>query len=184
MNKATFLFGLRTLITGQGFKKVQPIGLREFCLASDGATLTTTLTTNPGFDMKGTSSKSIVLSWAASKVIATGLALQVPDDYDETNDHLKLRLKVMSAGAADTPTFSATAYVNGAATDLAPDATAAISATLGWVEFDLSDNSISAGDVLTIAITPAAHTTDAIDVFAAKLEYRSDLVFNDDSDGR
>ena len=184
MNKATFLFGLRTLITGQGFKKVQPISIRDFCLASDASTLTTTLTTNAGFDMKGTSSKSIVLSWAASKVVAVGLTVQIPDDYDATNDYLKLRLKVMSAGSADTPTFTAAAYVNGAATDLAPDASAAISATLGWVEIDLSSNSISPGDVLTITLTPAAHTTDAIDVFAAKLEYRSDLVFYSDSNGR
>lgn len=184
MNRATFLYNLRDLIVGQGFKKIQPISIREFCLASDGASLTTTLTTNPGFDMKGTSSKSIVLSWAASKVVAAGLAVQVPDDYDEAEDHLKLRLKIMSAGATDTPTFSATAYVNGAATDLAPSASAAISATLGWIEIDLSSNSISAGDVLTIAITPAAHTTDAIDLFAAKLEYRSDLVFYDNSNGR
>ncbi len=177
LNPGTFLKRAESIITGFGYKKVLPISLYDAHLESDGSPLTTSLGTNPGFDKKGTSSKHTVLTWAADKVVAAGVTFQIPDDYDQTQDELKFMIKVKSAGTTNTPTFTAAVYKNDSATDLAPDATAAISSTLAWVEFDLDGNSLVAGDNITIDITPGAHSSDAIDVFALKMEYRTDLVF-------
>lgn len=168
---------------GKGFLKNLAVSLYDFNLASSGAPLTTTLSTNPGFDKADTN--LTILSWAASKVVAAGLVIQVPDDYDSAKDHLKLKLKAAMGGATDVPTITAAAYSDSAGTtDLAPDATAALSATKAWVEIDLSSNSLSAGATITLALTPAAHTTDAINVYAAKVEYRSTLVYADRSSTR
>lgn len=181
-NPATLLSRFEKLITGYGFKKNVPISLYDFHLESSGAPLTTTLGTNPGFDKKGTSSKHTVLSWQAAKVVTAGIQVQVPDDYDETLDIFILKLKAVMSGSSDTPNFGAAAYKNEAAADLAPDDTADLSDTIAWVNVDLSGNSLAAGDNLTIDLTPEAHGSDSIDIFAAKLEYRSDLVYFDPDD--
>ncbi len=179
LNAGTFLKRTEGIITGFGFKVSKALSLYSFHLESSGAALTTTLGTNPGYDKKGTSSKHTVLSWQAAKVVAAGIQVQVPDDYDKDNDIFILKLKAVMSGSSDTPNFGAAAYKNEAATDLAPDDTADLSDTVAWVDVDLSGNSLVAGDNLTIDLTPEAHGSDSIDVFAAKIEYRSDLVYND-----
>ena len=183
MNPGTFLNRCGSILTGFGFKKNVPISLYDFHLESSGAPLTTTLSTNPGFDKKGTSSKHTVLSWQAAKVVAAGVQVQVPDDYDETLDIFILKLKARMDGGTDTATaLEAAAYKNAASTDLAPSNTADLTATAAWVNIVLSGNSLSVGDNLTIDINPEAHANDAVDVYAVKIEYRSDLVYFDPDD--
>lgn len=179
LNAGTFLKRTEGIVTGFGFKKNIPLSLYDFHLTSSGAPLTATIDTNAGYDKKGTSSKHTVLTWAAEKVVAAGITVQVPDDYDRDNDIFILKLKAVMSSDSDTPNFGAAAYKNEAATDLAPDDTADLSDTIAWVNVDLSGNSLVAGDNLTIDLTPEAHGSDSIDVFAAKIEYRSDLVYND-----
>ncbi len=182
-NPGTLLSRFEKMITGFGFKKNIPVSLYDFHLESSGAPLTTTLSTDPGFDKKGTSTKHTVLSWEAAKVVAAGIQLQVPDDYDETLDIFILKLKARMDGGTDTTTaLEAAAYKNTASTDLAPDNTANLTATAAWVNVVLSGNSLSAGDNLTIDINPEAHGNDAVDVYAVKIEYRSDLVYFDPDD--
>lgn len=175
------LYKLRERVTqGQGFLKNQPVSLYDFHLASDGAPLTTTLTTNPGPDK--TDTNMTTLSWAASKVVTAGLNFSVPDDYDKAKDHLKLKLKAVMASTTDTPAIDAALYKDDdGATDLDPTISADLSDTLAWVEIDCSGQSLEAGDVLQINITPEAHTSDALNVYAAKWEYRSTLVYADRS---
>ncbi len=180
MNPGTFLSRCGSIITGFGFKKSIPISLYDFHLESSGAPLDTSLGTNPGFDKKGTSSKHTVLSWQAAKVVAAGIQVQVPDDYDETLDIFILKLKARMDGTDDTTTaFEVAAYKNAASTDLAPDNTDDLTSTAAWVNVVLSGNSLSAGDNLTIDLNPEAHANDAVEVFAVKIEYRSDLVYFD-----
>ncbi len=174
MNPGTFLSRCGSIITGFGFKKNIPVSLYDFHLESSGAPLTTTIDTNAGFNKKGTSSKHTVLTWAATKVVAVGLQVQVPDDYDETLDIFILKLKAVMGGTSDTPNFGVAAYKNEASTDLAPDDTADLSDTIAWVEVDLSGNSLVAGDNLTIDLTPKTQGSKSIDEFDAKLEHRSD----------
>lgn len=179
MNPGTFLSRCGSILTGFGFKKNIPLSLYDFHLTATAAALTTDIGTNAGLDKKGTSSKHTVLTWAAGKVVAAGITVQVPDDYDETLDIFILKLKAAMASTTDTPNIGAAAYKNEAATDLAPDDTADLSDTIAWVNVDLSGNSLKMGDNLTIDLTPEAHGSDSIDVFAAKIEYRSDLVYFD-----
>lgn len=182
MNPGTFLKRTEGIITGFGFKKSIPLSLYSFHLTSDGSQLTVILDTNAGYDKKGTSNtKHTVLTWAAGKTVAAGIQVRVPDDYDKDNDIFILKLKAVmgSTTGPDTPNFGAAAYKNEASTDLAPSDTDDLSDTIAWVDIDLSGNGLVAGDNLTIDLTPETHGSDAIDIFAAKIEYRSDLVFND-----
>ena len=167
------------IVTGAGLKREKVLALRDFHLDSDGATLTITLSTNPGWIKAGTN--MTVLSWAASKVVVAGFDFTLPADYDKTNDYLKLKLKFKMAGSTDTPTVAVAAYADSApTTDLAPTALTALSDTATWKEIVLSSNGLEAGDVIHLAITPGTHGTDAIEVYGNPiLEYKSDLVAYD-----
>jgi hypothetical protein len=181
---ADFLKKCRIFIRqGEGFLKNIPIDIHNFCLGADGALLTTTLSTNPGFVAVDTNILSF--SWAADKVVAAGLVVQIPDDYDSSKDHFKLLMKAKMGGTTNTATaITAAAYKNESTTDLAPDQTADLTDDPEWVEIDLSGNSLVAGDNLSIKLTPEAHGTDAIYVTAAKLEYGSTLVYADQNGSR
>lgn len=181
LNPGTFLSRLDQIITGNGFKRSIQIPVHDFFLSSSGAPLTTTLTTNPGFDIFETN--LVGLAWAAGKVVKGGFIFHVPDDYDKSNDYLKIRIKALMAGSTDTPSIDATVYEDSVpATDLDPTKSGALSASAAWIEIDLSDNGLQAGDVLTINLFPEAHTSDAVEVYAVKMEYASDLVFYDNDD--
>lgn len=177
MNLQTAALGesVDMVVPGHGFYREKILPLRDFHLDADGATLTTTTSTNPGWTKVGTNMTG--LAWAASKQVACGYDFAVPDDYDALKDKLIVKLKLKMAGATDTPTVTVAAYSDAASTtDLAPTALTALSATATWKEIDLSDNSIAAGDVIHFNLTPeAAHTTDAIELYGIKLKYKSDL---------
>ena len=181
---ADFLKKCRIFIRqGEGFLKVQPIPLLTVCLASSGAPLTTTTTTNPGPAMVDTN--QIALHWDATLVVAAGLKFQVPDDYDSAKDHLKLRMKgKMSGSTAVTTGIDALVYKNTSTTDLNPTKSAYLTATDSWVEIDLSGKSLVAGDTLQVNIFPEAHATDAVNLKQLKWEYRSTLVFADHNGSR
>ncbi len=175
VNAGKHLEQLKQIVPGDGFKVVKPISYREFHLASDGATLTTTISTNPGWDKLGTNMTG--LAWAAAKVVAAGITLQIPDDYDEDADSCIFRLKAKMSGSADTPNFGVAAYLDSApTTDLAPDDTVDLSDTVAWVDVNLSGNSFVAGDIVQLAITPESHGTDAIEIYGQQIEYKSCIV--------
>ena len=164
---------------GNGIIVRKPLSVYDVHLQSTGAALTTTLTTNPGYDKVSTNLTA--LSWAAGVVVEAGLHLLVPTDYDKTLDELKLRLRARMAGATDTPSIDAKVWKDSAATtDLNPTKTAALGASLAWVELDLSGKSLSYGEGLQFALFPEAHGTDAVEVLAMELEYRSMVVANDE----
>jgi hypothetical protein len=175
MSIANFLRKLKAQNTiGPGIRVERVLPIREFHLQSDGSTLTTTLTTNPGFDVFETN--LVGLTWAAAKVVPAGYTIQIPEDYDEDSDSLIVKIKCLMAGASDTPTIAVAAYVDDASTtDLGPDAITALSATATWKEIDLSGNSLTAGDIVQLKFTPAAHGSDAIEVYGMKMEYKSFL---------
>lgn len=179
MNAATFLHDTKRIVTGEGYLKSETVPIRDFNLASTGAELTTTLSTNPGWDNVDTNLN--VLSWAADKVIAGAIAVTVPDDYDASQDHFKLMLYAkMSGTTATTTALTATAYkATDSTTDLAPANTDDMTDSFQWLELDISGNSLSAGETIQFVITPEAHATDAIEILALKREYRSCLVYFD-----
>jgi len=175
MNPGTFLKNSERIVTGKGFKRDIPISLYEAHLESDGSVLTTTLSTNPGFGKSGTN--MTILTWAAGKVVEGGLSIQLPEDYDESNDHCILKLLAKSAGT-DVPSIDAKVYHQDATTtDLDPTKSDALSTTLAWVEIDLSGNDFQGGDVIQVVLFPEAHNNHAVEVWAIKLQIKSDLVY-------
>lgn len=183
MNPGTFLQQAKDIISGNGFLRRMPLALSDFRLASTGAALTTTISTNPGWDLFDTN--IIGLTWAAAKVVPAGICITLPKDYDESQDYCRLVLRAKMGGSTDTPGIDATAYhEDDGATDLDPTISADLSTTLTDVFIDLSGNSFSAGDHITVAPFPETHGTDAVQVYGASLEYRSTLVYFDKDSAR
>lgn len=181
MNPKSLLRRLDQLITGDGFWRDVQIPLRDFHLESSGATLTTTIDTNPGWDKEGTNLTT--LTWAADKVVEAGLNVLLPGDYDETKDEISVWVLAKMSGDTDTPTVTVEAFTHRASdTDLAPDAIAALSDEYEWREVDLDGNSLRANDLVHLTFVPAAHTTDAVHIAAVTLRYRGDLVIYDKSE--
>lgn len=191
MDQFNFLKMLQGIVSGDGVLVEKSMSLRDFNLFSDGSSLTTTTSTNPGF-AKG-ETNATVLSWAATKVIAAGLEVRIPFDYDESQDVFELHLQAGMGGSTDTPGFTANAYNkrNGVAlsADLGPytaktrvgavESTAALAvATTASksIFFKLSGAKLKGGDTITFKITPGAHGTDAISAYAVWIKYRSDIV--------
>jgi hypothetical protein len=169
---------------GGGYVREQEIGLENVHLQSSGAPLTTTLSTNPGFDKEGTNLTT--LSWAAAKVVEAGLRIKVPGDYDESVDKMTLWLYAKMGGSTDTATaIDAKAWkASASTTDLDPTQTADLTASYAWVKIDLSSNSLSSNEVLQLALFPEAHANDAVHVLSMVLRYNSCVaLYRDDERG-
>ena len=187
MNPAFFLQNLERLIVGKGFKKEVQIPLMVFHAESDGAPLgaATIGSDSVGFDHI---SNTILLVWGetggSGNVTEVSFPFVVPQDYDETEDYLRVRIKAYMDGTTDTPGIDANVYKNGVDTDLDPTISADLSDTVAWVEIVISDKteSLVAGDVLTISLFPEAHNTEGIGVYGIAMEYKSDLVYYDEDD--
>ena len=166
---------IKEIITGGGFNTTRVIPLRDFCLASDAAELTTTLTTNPGWILADTNIP--VLGWAATKVVEAAISVQVPDDYDESDDEFKILFKAKMGGTTDVTTaFTYDVFkASAGTTDLAEADSDYLTSAYQWIELDLSGESLTAGEVITVQIAPGTHGTDAVYIAAAKIKYRSDL---------
>lgn len=116
----------------------------------------------------------------------------IPSDYDETSDHLKLRVLAsqLLVSTDDDVELDAKAYVKSAGvalgSDLDPTAPGTVlSTTEQWVEFDLSGNSLVYGNVLHWhLITNGANDTNGEEVLihAVEIEYKSMIVAFDEDD--
>lgn len=184
MNSGTFLEQAKSIVTGNGFLRDVQIPFSDCFLASSGAALTTTLSTNPGRDLFDTA--ILGLSWAAAKVVKAGIAIRIPKDYDQSEDHCKLVFRAKMSGSTDTTTaLDAVAYhEDDGTTDLDPTISADLTASLADVKIDLSGNGFVAGDHITVQPFPEAHGTDAVQVYSISLEYRSSLVYFDKDSAR
>ena len=181
---ANFLSKIRQFIRqGEGFLRNWSIPIQTCFLASSGAPLTTTTSTNPGYALVDTN--MLALHWDAATVVAAGINVQVPDDYDSSKDHFKLRMKGKMSGSTNvTTSIDAAVYKNASTTDLNPTKSAYLTATSAWIELDLSGKGLVAGDQVQFNIFPEAHGTDAVNIKAIKLEYRSTLVYADHNGSR
>ena len=136
-----------------------------------------------------TETSGIAIVGAASTTALGTVLWTVPDDYDVTSDHLKVRALINAAGATDNAlTLDATVYNKREGTalsaDLNPTASAVIPASASptddaaWREIDISGEGLLPGDALTINLLTQAHTTDAVQVWAVVIEYKSMIVAN------
>jgi hypothetical protein len=182
MNPGSFLHEVQGVLTGLGFKR-EIAGLDINSLRdADGTILTAA--TEPSREALETSFIGVVVS--ASQTDLGTLTFKIPQDYDKANDELKIRFLAQSAGDADTPTIDAALYQKRAGAALSADLDPTISDAVndnsseaGWVEVDCDDLDLQPGDAVTVVFTTSAHTTDALNIYALEVTYRSDLVFND-----
>ena len=152
-----------------------------------------TLTASTGPTIAATETNGIAIVAAASTTACGTILWTVPTSYDSTSDYLRVKVLCEMAGATDnTNTMDATVYRKRAGTalsaDLAPTASAVIPASASptddaaWREVTLDGDGYVAGDALTINLFTAAHTTDALNIWAVTVEYKSMIVANDHDD--
>ena len=120
----------------------------------------------------GATDKSLVLSWAASAVEEYQFAtVPIPLDMDVTQP-VTLKLLCNMGGSTDTPTFTAFAF-EGVGGSTLGGATPALGPATGGQPNVVSLALTLTGypNVLSVSITPGTHGTDAINLYAAWLEY-------------
>lgn len=128
--------------------------------------------TTPIFEYKATSTDGALrLNWAATVVVHVAYQIALPGDLDPSQA-INMRFLAAMAGATDTPTFSTDVYFNVGGTKRT-NATTAVTGTTPAVY----TASIAASQIPTLPwtmsceITPAAHGTDALFLYALWLEY-------------
>lgn len=182
----TFLKKFESIITGFGFKKEIPgLGINQLRLSTGGILVVDS--GNPGRVSLETNFEGVQLP--SSQTDLGSLTFKIPRDYDQTQDELAIRFLANSAGDTNTPTIDAALYSKrtGVAltADLDPTISAAVNtntAIAAWVEVNCDTLSLQPGDVVTVLFTTSAHTTDALNVYSIEVIYRSDLVFNVQTD--
>lgn len=130
--------------------------------------------------MRGDAAESAEISWAATNVDPISTHITLPTDFDDTaNATLDLFVYTDNAGGGgiDAATFTVEtgwdggALVSDAATDGTPATTwHKITATIAAADIP------AAAANLTIALTPAAHANDPIQLVGARLNYKAKLL--------
>lgn len=160
-------------IDAQGRAKLDAGFLKDEVLLMDGSLLlsgTTYVADSAGFP---------VLSTAATNTTGPVISWTVPRDYDEKTDQVTLRFVANMGGASDTPTVTITPktkVVGSAATTLATQTTAALSATETLYTVTFNSPGLKRGNILLLTFTTGAHTTDVIQYRSIYASYRSCLV--------
>lgn len=121
--------------------------------------------------INGATDKGIRVVWAAANVDEVQLpTFAYPPDLDDTAA-VTVNILAKMSGATDTPTLTVS-YFEGVGDTNAGAATSALSSTLTQKTV-----TIAAGDVgayptfASVGITPGAHGTDAVEIYAVWIEY-------------
>ena len=129
-------------------------------------------TSTPQFEyVNGDTDSAMRLEWASSNGDPVAFNTPLPPDVD-TSSAIELHVVAAMGGATDTPVFDLDTFFNVADTKVS-DATAAVTGTT-VAEYTAT---IAAADIPTlpwvvnIEMTPGAHTTDALYLYAVWLEY-------------
>lgn len=117
------------------------------------------------------SSNALRLAWAASNSDVVGCAIISPPDLDKAQS-VTLKIRAKMAGTTDTPTLTVAFHEDGGS-DLG-GATAALSDAFAEVSRSMTvtaDPPVGTYKPWLITITPGAHTTDALYITGAWIEY-------------
>ena len=182
MNPDVFLQRCEGIVTGMGFKRVlQGVDINAL---RDATGMILTGATAP---LKAALETNFFGVQSATSTTAGGtLSFAVPEDYDQDQDYMSVRFLCNSAGTTDAPTIDATLYQKVAGTaissDLNPTISAAASKTsattgAGWIEIVAKGLGLKAGAAVTWLFTISAHATNALNIYAIEVVYKSDLVF-------
>ena len=185
LNAGTFLKRLEGTITGFGFKReIQGVDINSLRL-EDGAPLLAD-GGNPSYVSLETNFEGVQLP--SSQTDLGTLTFKIPRDYDKDNDYLRLRFLVNSGGDTDTPSIDAAMYRKRAGAALSSDLDPTISAVVNtntaiadWVEVNADGLGMQAGDGVSFDLSTGGTrgTSDALNIYAIEVIYKSDLVFNE-----
>jgi len=127
--------------------------------------------TTPIFQFtNGDTDSALRIHWAASNSDPIIFQVPLPPDLDEAAA-VEVHLRAAMAGATDTPVIDADSYFNEGDTKV-EDASAALSASVAELTISIAAADVPAGaQTFTCELTPGAHTTDALYVYAIWVEY-------------
>lgn len=127
--------------------------------------------TTPIFEFtNGDTDSALRLRWAASNSDAIVFQVPLPPDLDDASN-VEVHLRAAMAGATDTPVISADSYFNEGDTKVEDDS-AALSASIAEKTISIDAGDVPSGaQTLTVELTPGAHTTDALHLYAIWVEY-------------
>ena len=120
--------------------------------------------------VNGDTDSALAVTWAASDVTPVAFQVPVPGDYDE-GAVITVTLYAEMGGATDVPVISLDTYFDVGDTKVEDDtgalanAVAAVTATIAAADIPASAKTV------TIEMTPGAHTTDTVILYAVKLTY-------------
>lgn len=121
--------------------------------------------------INGATDKGLRIKWAAASVVEVQLpSFAYPPDLDDTAA-LTVYLRAKMGGATDTPVI-AVGYWEGIGDANAGGNTAALSNTLAQKSVAIAAGDVGAAPTFaTVTLIPAAHGTDALELYAAWIEY-------------
>lgn len=164
-----------------GHRLIREVPVESFRLASTGAVLTNVGTTHVVLD----ESQLIKFQSDAGATAAVWAIFDVPGDYEPSLDVLKLRLMARMDGDTDTPLITATGSKLGvgqaAAAFTVTDTVEIIGTTLAVYELDLSGNRLQPGQQAVVILTPEAHATNSMLVYAGVFQYAGNLALTTQS---
>lgn len=122
--------------------------------------------------VNGATDKALRVNWVATNVDEVQFPpVFMPPDLDETQD-LTIHLLARMSGGTDTPTIDVQVFDGIGDTEMG-SATAALSGTLAELTVTVSAANISGHPTgfLNVSLVPGAHGTDALELYAAWIEY-------------
>jgi hypothetical protein len=131
-----------------------------------------TLNTNPLLKRENAATdKALKIQWAAGNAAEIALPPVVyPPDLDDAAI-VTVKMLAKMGGSTDTPTITVGFFEGVGDTD-AGGATGALSSSLAVVSRDIAAADIGAAPkAASITLTPGAHATDVLDLYAVWLEY-------------
>lgn len=109
------------------------------------------------------------IKWAASD--SSPIAFQIGVADIDTTEDMQIILRMISSGTTNSPTVAADTYFNEGDTKV-EDTSAAAASTVGNKAITIGAADIPSDAVtMTVELTPAAHTTDTLTLYAAWVVY-------------
>lgn len=119
----------------------------------------------------GDTNSALRLRWAASNSDAVAFQVPLPPDLD-AESAVEVHFLGAMAGATNTPVISADSYFGAAGSKVEDDSSAVTGTTPAEYTISIAASDVPAGtQTLTVELTPGAHTTDALYVYAVWVEY-------------
>lgn len=168
------------LASAQAFLPISLMSLRELSSGSsinasgNGGLLASD--TTPILDTtNGDTDGAWRLEWAASNSDSVGFQVPLPPDLDTSAD-VVIHLRAAMAGSTDTPVISADSYFNEGDTKVEDDS-AALSSSVQELTITIAAADVPSGaQSLSVELTPGAHTTDILYLYAIWIEYTRQIL--------